>query len=97
MLNWKKYKSISISFIFWFFVFLFFLYGKIDFDTIVLLSVITAGLIETIYDIKNRTVGEYSYSNSDPFSHHSRYFIFIITFALWLWLVYDIFIEIQLK
>ncbi len=94
MLDWKRYKLISISFVSSFFIFSFFLYGRIDFDTIVFLSLITAFLIESIYDIKNKTVGKYFYSDSDPYSHYIRYLTFIIMFAIWLWVVYDVFVEI---
>jgi len=90
----KRYKLITIWFISSLSIYSLFLYGKIDFDTIVMLSVVTSALIESIYDIKNRTVGEFSYNDSDPYSHIARYFIFIFTFLLFVWIAYDVFIEL---
>ena len=95
LMNWKEYKFFATWFFIALFIFSILFYGKIEFESIVSLSLVTAIFAESIYDVKNKTVDKFFYTESDPYNHVMRYFVFFAALALWLWVGYDVYNEMK--
>jgi len=74
----KEDKVLIIIFVSFLGSYSFFLWEKIDFYYIILLTFASASFIKTIYDIKNRTVYKEVYVYSEKTNRRIRYLVLAI-------------------